>query len=379
MNNISRFHSCLFLTDHELDSSKGISKKILSQVAAIREYGLQTFLLSFKEINKHQFALIDNEIFFELGNKYKKHLYSNGLFYGRLVRFIKDNQIECLYIRYTQFVDAFFLSFLRRVHKLNCTILMEIPTYPYDGEFPSNNIGNIVIKWKDILLRKFFKFYVDRIVTFSDDESIFGIPCINISNAVDADSIKLTERKPKPTEVLTMIGVANVNFWHGYDRMIEGLKNYYEAGGTYPVRFLIVGNGNSTVYNMLLSLIDRYHLQGKVELLGPKSGKELDELFNLSDIAIGSLGSHRKNIIETKTLKNVEYAMRGLPIVYAEKNNDFDLQKYVHKVPADETPINIMDIIAFSKSLNISPVEIRSSAAHLTWKEQMKKVFQSIN
>lgn len=377
MNDNSNFHKCLFLTDHELDASKGISKKILSQIAAIKEYGLQTFLLSFKEANKHQFALIDNEIFFELGNKYKKHLYSNGLFYGRLVRFIRDNQIECLYIRYTQFVDIFFLSFLRRVHKLNCTILMEIPTYPYDGEFPSNSIGNIVIKWKDILLRKFFKFYVDKIVTFSDDESIFGIPCINISNAVDADSIKLAERKQKSMEALTMIGVANVNFWHGYDRMIEGLKNYYEAGGAYPVKFLIVGNGNSTVYNMLLSLIDKYHLQGKVELLGPKSGKELDELFNLSDIAIGSLGSHRKNIIETKTLKNVEYAMRGLPIVYAEKNNDFDSQKYVFKVPADETPINIMNIIAFSKSLNISPIEIRSSVAHLTWKEQMKKVFQS--
>ena len=113
-------------------------------------------------------------------------------------------------------------------------------------------------------------------------------------------------------------------------------------------------------------------------MVGPKSGKELDEYFAWADIAIGSLGCHRKNIVETKTLKNVEYAMRGLPIIYSEKNNDFDNMDYVLKVSANDNPVNVDDIISFMHNNNFSPSAIRQSVQHLTWNNQMKNVFQNI-
>ena len=365
------------MTNHELDQSKGISKKIISQVEAIEKQGIQTYLLSYKEDNNCQIALINNEYFYNLGNIRERLLYKNGIFFKRLVLFIKEKQIDCLYIRYTQFVDIYFLLFLREVHHLNIKIFMEIPTYPYDGEFPNNGIKNVIYKWKDKFFRQFFRYYVDRIVTFSTDKRIFGIQCVNISNAVDEKSIKPVSKMKKDENTVRMIGVANLNFWHGYDRMILGLRNYYCKPSPTQVNFTIVGKGNETFYNKLAELIQDNHLENYVKMVGSKSGKELEEFFNSSDIAIGSLGSHRKKIKETKTLKNVEYAMRGLPLVYAENNNDFDDKEYVLKVSADETPINIDKIVEFVKGNNFDPISIRQSVLHLTWTNQMKIVFQS--
>ena len=68
-------------------------------------------------------------------------------------------------------------------------------------------------------------------------------------------------------------------------------------------------------------------------------GKELDELFDLADFAIGSLARHRSHIDKIKTLKNREYAARGIPFIYSETDEDFDRMPYILKAPADESAI----------------------------------------
>lgn len=369
------FEKCLFITNHELIESNGISKKIQSQVSAISKLNVVTYLLSYRKKNNSQIALINGEEFFFLGRNLVRLFYKNIQLYNKLIEFINNKNIDCIYIRYTQFADLSFLRFLRKVHRSKCTILMEIPTYPYDGEFPNSNLKYRIIKWKDRLLRRYFRYFVDKIVTFSTDTEIFGIPCINISNAVDEKKIPIIKGRPLITDTINMVGVANLNFWHGYDRIIEGLKNYYHTSQDYRVNFYIVGEGNSEVSKLLKGLISLYKLGNVVHMLGPKAGKELEDVFNLSHVAIGSLGSHRKNIIETKTLKNVEYAMRGLPIIYAEKNDDFDLMSYVYKVPADESPIDIGAIVDFLLDNSFEPGDIRNTVSHLTWNNQMERVF----
>ena len=113
-----------------------------------------------------------------------------------------------------------------------------------------------------------------------------------------------------------------------------------------------------------------------VILYGKKHGKELDDIFDLCDFGIGSLGRHRVGIDKIKTLKNREYAARGIPFIYSETDSDFDNMSYVMKAPADESAINIKDIVSFYKELSISPQEIRASIGHLSWKNQMKRVME---
>ena len=113
-------------------------------------------------------------------------------------------------------------------------------------------------------------------------------------------------------------------------------------------------------------------------LHGKMHGEDLDHLFNSCDFGIGSLGRHRVGIDKIKTLKNREYAARGIPFVYSETDTDFDQKPYVLKVPADETPIDINHIIQFYKGLSTTPIEIRESIRNLSWKNQMEIVLKEV-
>ena len=101
-------------------------------------------------------------------------------------------------------------------------------------------------------------------------------------------------------------------------------------------------------------------------------------MFNQCQFAIGSLGRHRNGITVIKTLKNREYATRGIPFIYSEQDSDFDDKPYILKAPADESPIDIQKIIDFVDRFTMQPMEIRESVKHLTWKIQMQKVVKAI-
>ena len=104
----------------------------------------------------------------------------------------------------------------------------------------------------------------------------------------------------------------------------------------------------------------------------------MTQVFNQCQFAIGSLGRHRSGITVIKTLKNREYATRGIPFIYSETDSDFDSQPYVLKAPADESPIDIQQIVDFVNHFTMRPEEVRKTVEHLTWKIQMQKVVDAI-
>jgi hypothetical protein len=124
--------------------------------------------------------------------------------------------------------------------------------------------------------------------------------------------------------------------------------------------------------------IKRYGLEQYVIFHGKLFGEELDKVFNQCVFAIGSLARHRSGITHIKTLKNREYACRGIPFVYSECDSDFDHQPYVLKVPADESPIDIQKVVDFIDSVSCKPEDIRSSVEHLSWKNQMGIVVEKV-
>ncbi len=221
-------------------------------------------------------------------------------------------------------------------------------------------------------------------ITFSDAKEIFGQRTINISNGVDFDSIPLHSSPTSHLSPLHLIGVAEVHYWHGYDRLIAGLGEYYRQGGQREVFFHIVGGiwsgdlHGSAFAPGIQTLIDQYGLRNYVILHGQMFGPALDNLFNQCQFAIGSLGRHRNGITIIKTLKNREYATRGLPFIYSEQDSDFDNQPYIIKVPADESPIDIQRILDYMDHFQMKPEEIRKTVEHLTWKIQMQRVVDAV-
>ena len=97
-------------------------------------------------------------------------------------------------------------------------------------------------------------------------------------------------------------------------------------------------------------------------------------------MGVASLARHRSQISKIKTLKNREYAARGIPFVYSETDEDFDRMPYIMKAPADDSPINIQSLVDFWQTHPFIPAEIRNSIEPaLSWTQQMQKITDVVN
>lgn len=256
-----------------------------------------------------------------------------------------------IYIRKPLLIDVGFIELLKIFKETNgrIRILLEIPTYPYYGEI--KELRNLPLKGKDRRACSKLHHYVDRVVTYSRDAKIYGIPCIRISNAVNNKSNRDVgfEADPKSTtRALHVMACARFNFWHGYDRAIEGLKNYYAEGdGRQEVILDFVGDGPSV--ETYKKLVSSYHLKEHVVFHGMLQGNQLAEAFTICDIGLDSLGRHRAGVYYNSSLKGKEYCAHGLLIVSGVENEldyaaDFP---YYMRVPADESPLDFNRIVGF--------------------------------
>lgn len=372
----------LFLVYHGFSEVSGISKKIHYQVKGLRQNDHEVHLCyyDFAE-NGHRCRYVDDEVLADYGKGMLAGLRQRTE-YGSVFDYCQLNGIQLVYARCFQNANPFLVRFFARLKRAGIKAVMEIPTYPYDQEFQGFSRTERLQLRIDQLFRCRLAKQLEAIVTFTNKQRIFGQRTINISNGVDLDSMPLHQPVDTSRE-LHLIGVAEVHYWHGYDRLIAGLGEY-NSTQRKPVYFHIVGGvWKSEMYNDehapgFAELIEKYGLQDKVIFHDQLFGDALNAVFAQSSFAVGSLARHRSGISDIKTLKNREYASRGLPFVYSENDSDFDRQPYVLKVPADESPVDIARIVDFVENMKMTPQEIRRTVEHLSWKEQMQKVVEAV-
>ena len=366
----------LFLTFHGFHATNGISKKIHYQVRALEANGVETHLCYLSEKQGIKYRLVDQEILADYGGGLKGKLYKRFEFHS-VFHYIIKNQINLVYIRSDHNANPFTIRLARKIKKAGIHVVMEIPTYPYDQEYVSFNRKIQLLV--DQCFRKLLAKYVDRIITFSNYKTIFGTPTIQISNGIDFDDIPMKQHVNDTSQEIHLIGVAEIHFWHGFDRLLKGLVNYYNTSPQYKVYFHIIGDFfTQREREECMSIVKENHLAPYVILHGRQTGKDLDLLFEQCDFGIGSLGRHRSGITHIKTLKNREYAARGIPFVYSEIDDDFENMPYIMKIPADESIVNITTILSFYNQLHTTPQTIRNSIQSLSWNNQMKKVIDAI-
>ena len=365
----------LFIIFHGFDPNNGISKKISYQLDAFKRLGMNTHICYMEESNTKK-RIVDNDTIADYGNgaisKVKKRIE-----FSSITKYAKDNHIDFVYIRSNHNANPFTIWMVKQMKKAGMKVVMEIPTFPYDSEYKTQGMSKQI--FQDKIFRNYFAKQLDAIVTFSDYDKIFGQRTIRISNGIDFDSVKLKTSLNNTSKELNLIGVAEIHKWHGFDRLVTGLANYYSQHQDYTVRFHVVGYFYSQEgEDEFKRLISEHNMNNYVILYGKKHGIELDDIFNQCDFGIGSLGRHRAGIQKIKTLKNREYAARGIPFIYSETDSDFDHKPYVLKAPADETPIDIYEIVKFYNQLSFSPQEIRESINDLSWENQMRIVINSV-
>ena len=376
----------LFLVYHGFDDASGITKKIHYQVKGLRENGHEVHLCYYDfDPRGHRCRFIDDQVIQDYGTG-KVAALRQRFDYDCIYDYCKLNGIQFVYARCFMNADPILIRFFKKLKQIGIKAVMEIPTYPYDQEF-MNSSWDIKLKLMlDRLFRNKLSKEMTAIVTFSDEECIFGQRTIRISNGVDFDSIPLHQYQAPADGSIHLVGVAEVHTWHGYDRLIAGLGEYYKnTPNPRQVYFHIVGGVHpherykaNEFHPGMQAIIDKYGIQDKIIFHGQLFGDALDEVFNQSCFAIGSLARHRSGITIIKTLKNREYATRGIPFIYSEQDSDFDNQPYVIKASPDESPIDVQQILDFIDHHQFEPEVIRKTVENLSWKTQMQKVIDEV-
>lgn len=371
----------LFLVYHGFSEVSGISKKIHYQVKGLRENGYEVHLCYYDfAANGHRCRYVDDKVIKDYGTGALAGL-RQRIDFDCIYDYCKQNGIQFVYARCFQNASPFLIRFFKKLKKLGVKAVTEIPTYPYDQEFvgfPFMTRMNLKV---DQLFRRSLYRQMSAVVTFSDADTIFGQRTIRISNGVDMDSISLHNFQPSEDGSIHLIGVAEVHYWHGFDRLIAGLGEYYKRT-PHPrnIYFHIVGGvWKSEMYDSIHApgfseLMDKYGIRDRILFHGQLFGEELNKVFNQSCFAIGSLARHRSGITYIKTLKNREYATRGIPFIYSEIDSDFEDKPYIIKAKPDESPIDVQQIVDFLDHHHFEPSEIRKTVENLTWKIQMKRV-----
>jgi glycosyltransferase involved in cell wall biosynthesis len=365
----------LFLIFHGFNPNNGISKKILYQVDALKACGMETHLCYMDETDTKK-RIIDGAVIADYGtgtiSKIRKRTEFSSIY-----KYAKENGIEFVYIRSNHNANLFTIRMVKQMKKAGIKVVMEIPTYPYDSEYEKQGMTKQI--FQDRIFRYQLAKHLDAIITFSDYDQIFGQRTVRISNGIDFNCVKIKTTLNDTSKVINLIGVAEIHMWHGFDRIIKGLAHYYSQQHVIIVQFHVVGYFFSTeIETSFRKMISDYHMEEHVILYGKKHGEELDRIFDKCDFGIGSLGRHRVGISQIKTLKNREYAARGIPFIYSETDSDFDNKPYVMKIPADESPVDISRIISFYNQLTLTPQQIRDSIKDLSWDNQMKKVLEGV-
>jgi hypothetical protein len=93
--------------------------------------------------------------------------------------------------------------------------------------------------------------------------------------------------------------------WHGVDKILK------LAAKMTDCKFNIVG--------LTAEDLSGHTIPGNVVMHGEKRGAELEQIYRLSDVGLGSLALHRINLKEACPLKTREYLMYGLPVVIGYK------------------------------------------------------------
>lgn len=364
----------IFLHFGELPEKNGITNKIKAQCSAFAACGHEVHITNTYKKEKKEFYLANGQI---IGSSsiWQNTLHVLFCIYWPFYKFASRTKARNIYYRMGGNAHPGIIFMLLLLKLNGCRIIAEIPTYPYDAEkvLIKRSFLSKVQLWSDHINRHLLRFVLYRFVTFSDDKKIWGVPCINIANGYIPSCMPIKKPTNYDDKHLHLIAAAVVQQYHGYDRMIEGMREYYQSKSKEEpiVTFTICGDGDLI---LLKNLVQKYNLEQYVSFTGNLSGEVFNSEFDKAHFAIGSLGRHRSGLTTMRALKNIEYTSRGLPFIYSENNPDFDGKAFVIKAPQNDTPIDLHQVVSFMRKFKMTPEEIHQHALGFSWDEQMKIV-----
>lgn len=374
----------------EDSETKGFLKKVISQCYVFKKEFEDIYLyISRKDeavlykVEKNGLQEIDNFKYNKLSvfdEESRIRKIRGFLRYNSFLKYLNEiiylYKIDILYMR-SSYPTKKMMSIVKNKRLIK---LLEYPTYPYEEEYKK-----IQPKLEHILFwdnkPKRMEELVDLIVGISAEKNLkVNEKVILINNGIQLDGVKVKNQNKK--NYLNLLSIANVAFWHGYDRIIKGLYEYYKTNPEKEIYYHCVGEGPELTN--LKKLTKELNLEKYVIFHGTKTGEDLDKIVDECDIALGSLANHRKGLYADSALKNREYCARGIPFVIASDDQDFpETFSFVYRIPKDDTPVDVSQVVKWYENLikehpNYSMEMRRYAEENLSWDAKMKPVIEKI-
>lgn len=241
-----------------------------------------------------------------------------------------------------------FFRFIKRKYP-SCKILIEIPSYPYFRDSYFHSIKHLIRSFpyylKDMIYTRKLHRYVDRVVTFTKDDKIYGIETIQTRNGTDVDSINMNRGSLKTINEYNLIAVAHFAPHHGYERIIKGIKDYYLNGGKKNVYLHLVGDGKEL--NLYEKMVEKLELKDRVFFHGKKTGQDLDDIYVTADIGIDCMAMYKDKRNFLSSIKVTEYLAKGLPVITGVDVDVFQKTSTNYNIQFEnnELPINMIKVI----------------------------------
>ena len=331
----------LYLTtwDFKNEESDGVCKKINDQINVFRQRGLTVDFIYVK----------DHDVIYEVDGVAKSVGKVGNIkktaAYIKMFSAIKHAQYDWVYNRFGLF-DTFYYRVLKRLKKNGARLILELPSYPYEEHKNMGFLYWAIYKWDKCYISR-IKNVVERIVTYSSDDEIFGIKTFRSGNGIDLSKYQVAEGEYKPGK-LSIMGVALFQAYHGYERIINGLKKYYENGNSdYDIRITLIGEGPEK--ENYVSLVNKLNLNDRVSILPGMSREELDAVYDENDMTLATFGAYKVDYFDKlSSLKTRESLAKGLPIITGAQidvlNEDYP---YVCEFPNDDSTIDFKVITDF--------------------------------
>lgn len=378
----------LYISYVNKETRSGYFNKIINQAISFSHLGLETYMTArnnksfwVSRVTDYNYETIQDIRIATDGSgiwHYISYINSLIIFFRFCYDCVELIKPDIIYIRRINPITPMMLNFIKSVRKKGIVVLYEYPTYPWENEL--------------LLSKNYLSYIIDKIQYATLLDNISAMVCMghcvhssynvietmNGINLHDNCLLDKVYRRNKNIDVINIIIVAHYSAVHGIEKVLKGLVRYYEEGGTEDIRLMVVGPSEG--FEVLKKYVEELKINNHVFFHGYKTGKELDDLYEIADIGLDAIALEiRGEECICGSLKSREYISKGLPFICSDLldivyNGKAD-NRFMYITSHNEKEIDMFAFVQWYKQLEISSVEIQKFGRdNFTWEQMMKPV-----
>ncbi len=301
----------------------GISKKIIAETSAFAKENENAELLCLSDnglvlhtINADNTIIKTEEISFRKGNSISHIMKCRNL--ACTANKIIINNYSGVYIRH-MYPSFMLIRLLKKARSLRIKIVYEIPTFPYYHEQfneSKNKLKTVLRLGIETIFWPFIYYEIDTLTIIRcNSKSLHLKKMVDIKNGLSSNPVFVQQHFwDKSTGKINIVGVGTIYKYHGYDKIIEAINS--ENNSNIKFTFYIVGESDE-----IARLEELCNQKGYCNIVfcGKKYGDELERIYSIADIAVGTMSLNLRHADIDTAIKNIEYFSKGLPVITSGK------------------------------------------------------------